>query len=162
MYKDTKLCNVLFTYELARRLKAAGVSSEDVTANVFNPGLITDSGLFRSLDPLFVKNFKLAGKIGRVSESVEVGSRLLTNMVLNPTYFRDSGKYWSNELVGFGSSRPEASPGDGQVGHDFMIRQTSPESQDAAKAARLYDVSARLVGLDSDAAFKAAAASLRS
>lgn len=45
-YKDSKLCNVLFTRELSKRLKASG--AKGVTVNCFSPGLITKSGLFRN------------------------------------------------------------------------------------------------------------------
>ena len=45
-YKDSKLCNVLFTRELSKRLSASG--AKGVTVNCFSPGLITKSGLFRN------------------------------------------------------------------------------------------------------------------
>lgn len=40
-YKDSKLCNVMTSIELARRLQEAGVN---VNSNVFNPGLIPTTG----------------------------------------------------------------------------------------------------------------------
>ena len=42
-YHDSKLCNVLFAREADRRWRAGGVSVRS-----FNPGLITDTGLFRA------------------------------------------------------------------------------------------------------------------
>lgn len=45
-YKDSKLCNVLFTRELSRRMAASG--ARGVTVNCLSPGLITKSGLFRN------------------------------------------------------------------------------------------------------------------
>ena len=42
-YHDSKLCNVLFAREAERRWGAGGVSVRS-----FNPGLITDTGLFRA------------------------------------------------------------------------------------------------------------------
>lgn len=53
-YKDSKLLNVLFTEEMARRLAARG---SKVTCNCFSPGLIPSTGLFRSQNPLFVGLF---------------------------------------------------------------------------------------------------------
>lgn len=53
-YKDSKLCNVLFTEEMGRRLAARG---SKVTCNCFSPGLIPSTGLFRSQNPLFVALF---------------------------------------------------------------------------------------------------------
>lgn len=44
-YSTSKLCNVLFTLELARQLTAAGI--EDITVNAFNPGLMAGTGLGR-------------------------------------------------------------------------------------------------------------------
>lgn len=50
-YTTSKLCNVLTTYELARRLQAAG-RGEEITVNAFDPGLMPDSGLARDYRPM--------------------------------------------------------------------------------------------------------------
>ena len=46
VYSQTKLANVYFTYELARRLDGTGV-----TANCLHPGVVS-TALFRHLPPL--------------------------------------------------------------------------------------------------------------
>lgn len=48
-YVNSKLCNVWFVYELARRLQAAGLSTPErpITVNGFDPGLVPGSGLAR-------------------------------------------------------------------------------------------------------------------
>jgi NAD(P)-dependent dehydrogenase (short-subunit alcohol dehydrogenase family) len=48
-YASSKLCNVLCTYELARRLEGVGVSTDvqPITANAFAPGLVAGTGLGR-------------------------------------------------------------------------------------------------------------------
>ncbi|XP_070557517.1 WW domain-containing oxidoreductase-like [Ptychodera flava] len=43
-YNNSKLANVLFTYELARRLEGSGV-----TCNCFHPGFIPDTEIFRNV-----------------------------------------------------------------------------------------------------------------
>jgi NAD(P)-dependent dehydrogenase (short-subunit alcohol dehydrogenase family) len=48
-YTTSKLCNVLFTYELDRRL---GHGQQGVTVNAFDPGLMPGSGLARDYPPL--------------------------------------------------------------------------------------------------------------
>lgn len=53
-YKDSKLCNVVTSLELARRLKA---ERSAVSANCMNPGLIPTTGLFREFNPIFVQVF---------------------------------------------------------------------------------------------------------
>jgi light-dependent protochlorophyllide reductase len=47
-YTTSKLCNVLFTYELDRRL---GHGEKGVTVNAFDPGLMPGSGLARDYSP---------------------------------------------------------------------------------------------------------------
>lgn len=47
-YTTSKLCNVLFTYELDRRL---GHGDKGVTVNAFDPGLMPGSGLSRDYSP---------------------------------------------------------------------------------------------------------------
>lgn len=44
-YRRSKLCNILFAYELDRRLKAGGCTS--VAVNAMSPGFIVESGLIR-------------------------------------------------------------------------------------------------------------------
>lgn len=48
-YASSKLCNVLCAYEMGRRLEASGLSTPErpVTANAFNPGLMTGTELGR-------------------------------------------------------------------------------------------------------------------
>jgi len=48
-YATSKLCNLLCTYELARRLEASGLSTpgQPITVNAFAPGLVAGTGLGR-------------------------------------------------------------------------------------------------------------------
>jgi NAD(P)-dependent dehydrogenase (short-subunit alcohol dehydrogenase family) len=48
-YTTSKLCNLLFTYELDRRLEHG---AQAVTVNAFDPGLMPGSGLARDYPPL--------------------------------------------------------------------------------------------------------------
>ena len=48
-YTTSKLCNVLFTYELDRRL---GHGARGITVNAFDPGLMPGSGLARDYSPM--------------------------------------------------------------------------------------------------------------
>ena len=54
VYSQTKLANVYFTYELARRLEGTGV-----TANCFHPGVVS-TALFRHLPPFLGLAVKIA------------------------------------------------------------------------------------------------------
>jgi len=63
-YGETKLANILFTKELARRLEGSGV-----TANCFHPGLVAtgfnrNNGLLMSAAMLFAKPFSRDAKKG--------------------------------------------------------------------------------------------------
>jgi len=60
-YSTSKLCDVLYAYELARRLQAEGYSSPEhpITVNAFNPGPTPGTGLARD-----------AGVFGRFSWNV--------------------------------------------------------------------------------------------
>jgi len=57
-YKDSKLCNVLFTRELQKRLTA---SNSNIKAYCFSPGLIVETGFFRNQNPLFTKVMTIFG-----------------------------------------------------------------------------------------------------
>ena len=115
-YSQSKLANVLFTYELARRL-----SDTSVTAQALHPGLVRtgfgseDPGLVQRLFVPFVRPFMRAPARGAAT-SIHVASE--------PALEQVTGRY-------FAKSRPTNS---------------SPLSRDAAVAARLWQVSADLVG----------------
>lgn len=116
-YNQSKLANVLFTYELARRLEGSGV-----TANVLHPGVVRtafaqeDSGGWMRLMLPVVRPFM---------KTPERGAETSIYLASSPEVDGVSGRYFAN-------SRPKAS---------------SRASYDTAAARRLWEVSAGLVGL---------------
>lgn len=121
-YNQSKLANVLFTYELARRLEGTGV-----TANVLHPGVVRtsfgqeDSGRWMRLLVPLARPFM---------KSPDDGARTSVYLASSPDVEGVTGRYFAN-------SRP---------------RRSAPASYDEAAAARLWDVSARLVGLEETSA----------
>jgi len=116
-YHQSKLANVLFTYELARRLEGTGV-----TANTFSPGLVaTNLGMNnRGLSPLMKR---LVDRL--IGISPEEGAQTGVYLATSPQVTRVTGKYFVKQ---------EAVP-------------SSPETYDEAVAARLWEASAELTGL---------------
>lgn len=124
-YTTSKLANVLFTYELARRLPAW------VTANAFDPGLMPGTGLARdAAAPLrFVWHQVLPRIIpllrrlisANIHTPAESGAAL-ARLVSDPVLAATSGKYFEGTRE---------------------IR-SSAESYDAARAAELWQASAGL------------------
>jgi light-dependent protochlorophyllide reductase len=99
-YVHSKLCNVWFTYELARRLASAGL--EHVTVNAFDPGLVPGSGLARDYPPAlrFLWNRVLPG-MARVLSPVVAGinpapkaGAALARLVTDSALADVSGKYF--------------------------------------------------------------------
>ena len=119
-YNQSKLANVMFTYELAQRLEGSGV-----TANVLHPGVVRtsfgleDSGRWMRLMHPLVRPFM---------KSPEQGARTSIHLASSPAVDGVSGQYFAN-------SRP---------------KQSSRASYDVAAAQRLWQVSADLVGQASD------------
>ena len=117
-YGQSKLANVMFTYELARRLEGTGV-----TATVLHPGVVRtafareDSGRLMGLGLPLARPFM---------KSPEKGARTSVFLASSPEVEAVTGQYFVNE-------RPARS---------------SRASYDQAAAARLWDVSSRLVHLD--------------
>jgi len=131
-YKDSKLCNVLFTLELQRRLAARGSA---VTVNCYGPGLITRTGFFRNQQPVFVKLFDFAtNDIFHVAETVDGGGDCLVYMVNSSDLNGRGGLYYNNGLAPLGK-------------HSFKELAPSVESQNEAEAAMLWEYSAKLVNL---------------
>ena len=117
-YSQSKLANVLFTYELARRLQGSSV-----TANALHPGVVSTGVRRRGprqrtqrlLVP-FMRPFMKAPAQGAVT-SIHLASA--------PQLEHVTGRYFAN-------SKP---------------KKSSKRSYDEAVAARLWQVSADLVGL---------------
>lgn len=116
-YDQSKLANVLFTYELARRL-----AGSTVTANALHPGVVSTS--FGSEDP------------GRTQ-------RLLVP-VMRP--FMKSPAQGAATSI-FLASAPHLDQVTGRFFANSTPKRSSARSRDEVVAARLWQVSADLVGL---------------
>jgi retinol dehydrogenase-14 len=116
-YSQSKLANVLFTYELARRLKATSV-----TANALHPGVVRTS--FGAEDPGGVQ--RLFTPIMRpFMKAPAQGAATSIHLASAPDLEQVTGRYFAN-------SKP---------------KRSSEPSYDEAAAARLWQVCADLVGL---------------
>ena len=116
-YNQSKLANVLFTYELARRLEGSGVS-----ANVLHPGVVRTAfgredsrGWMRVMLPV----------IRPFMKSPEKGAETSVHLASAPEVEGVTGQYFVNRRA----------------------TSSAKASYDTAVAARLWQVSAELVGL---------------
>lgn len=115
-YNQSKLANVLFTYELARRLSGTGV-----TANVVHPGVTRTA--FGAEDQM--RLFAATGGIARpFMRSPERGA----------------------DTVVWAAASPELDGVTGGYFHDRRPKRSSPRSHDEATAKRLWQVSEELTG----------------
>jgi retinol dehydrogenase 14 len=117
-YNQSKFASVLFTYELARRLDGTGV-----TANVLHPGVV-NSG-FGAEDPSRIFRF-LVPFWRPFMKTPQQGAATSVFLASSPQVEGVTGLY-------FVSGRAKTS---------------NEASYDGAAATRLWEVSARLVGLD--------------
>jgi retinol dehydrogenase-14 len=116
-YSQSKLANVLFTYELARNLQAT-----PVTANALHPGVVRTS--FGAEDPGGVQRL-LFPVIRPFMKTPAQGAATSIHLASSPDLERVTGRYFVN-------SKP---------------KRSSKRSYDEAAAARLWQVSAELVSL---------------
>ena len=116
-YQRSKLCNILFTRELARRLHGTGI-----TANCLHPGFVA-SGFGDNNDGVFRIALSIAKRLFAISE--ERGAVTTVYLASAPEVQGTSGLY-------FKRCRP-ALP--------------SASAQDDGAARRLWEESARLAGL---------------
>jgi protochlorophyllide reductase len=131
-YKDSKLCNVLFTRELARRLAD---KKSSIVASCFSPGLIPSTGLFRNQNQIFASVFGFAAKnVLGIAATVGQGGDDLVNMAAgNGGSAANAGLFLATEQ--------------GKPGSPFVPQPVSVEAQEGSKAKTLWDLSAKLVGL---------------
>ena len=129
-YKDSKVCNVLTMRELHRCYH----DSTGITFTSLYPGCVADTPLFRNHYPLFQKLFPLFQKNitgGYVSQ--ELSGERVAMVVADPEY-KQSGAYWS-----WGNRQKK----DGKS----FVQRVSPQARDDERADRLWELSAKLVGL---------------
>ncbi|WP_375499177.1 protochlorophyllide reductase [uncultured Nostoc sp.] len=129
-YKDSKVCNVLTMRELHRRYH----ESTGIAFSSLYPGCVAETPLFRNHYPLFQKIFPLFQKYitgGYVSQDL-AGERVAA-VVADPEY-NQSGAYWS-----WGNRQKK----DGKS----FVQKVSPQARDDEKGDRMWELSAKLVGL---------------
>jgi NAD(P)-dependent dehydrogenase (short-subunit alcohol dehydrogenase family) len=119
-YNQSKLANVLFTYELARRL--AATSATAVTANALHPGVVRTG--FGAEDPGGVQRL-LVPFLRPFLKAPAQGAATSIHLASAPDLEQVTGRFFANR-------KP---------------KRSSQRSYDAAAAARLWQVSAELVGL---------------
>lgn len=91
-YDQSKLANILFTMELAEKLKGTGV-----TANAVNPGIV-DTKLYRLHNPSLSQNFAttIFGPIKWILYKTPIGGAQTTlYAALDPDLEKVTGKYFS-------------------------------------------------------------------
>ena len=145
-YKDSKLCNILFTRELQRRLDGASADSgNNIKVNSFTPGLIVGSGLFRDQNPIFTKVFDIAAtNLLKVGETVSYGGGALEYMTLSSKVGSEKGGQYYYSAPGSGKYGDEA------YGKQFDVSEVSKEAlddDDNGKAKRFWELSEKLVGI---------------
>ncbi|RCJ24534.1 protochlorophyllide oxidoreductase [Nostoc sp. ATCC 43529] len=131
-YKDSKVCNVLTMRELHRRYH----ESTNIVFSSLYPGCVAETPLFRNHYPLFQKLFPLFQKYitgGYVSQ--ELAGERVAAVVADPEYSQ-SGVYWS-----WGNRQKK----DGQS----FVQKVSPQARDDEKGERMWELSAKLVGVES-------------
>jgi NAD(P)-dependent dehydrogenase (short-subunit alcohol dehydrogenase family) len=121
-YGNSKLANILFTIELARRLEGTGV-----TVNALHPGL-TSTGFGKNNPGFFMKVMRAV--IPLVARSPEKGAATSIYLASSPEVQGMTGKYFV----------------------DCKVTQPSAPAADTTVARKLWDVSAEMVHLANAAA----------
>lgn len=117
VYRKTKLANVLFTYELARKLEGTGV-----TANCLHPGVIATKLLDAYMGGSTEGGFGSGDVLGA---SAEEGANAVLYAAAAPELHGVTGKYFVNNAA----------------------TESAPISYDEDHARKLWEVSAELTGL---------------
>ena len=116
-YGGSKLMNVLFTYELARRL-----ADTTVTVNAVHPGLV-DTGFGHNTGGFWSALIKIAQKLFAISP--QRGAQTLVYLAASPAAAGVSGKYWNEK----------------------QQKRSSDSSYDRARQTELWEFSAEVTGV---------------
>ncbi|XP_023931510.1 retinol dehydrogenase 14-like [Lingula anatina] len=126
-YKDSKLANVMFTLELARRLQGTGV-----TVNCLCPGFIPNTEFLRN-NGTFIRGFcrYIIGGLMRpflkITRTVEEGGQAIVQLAVDEKLAGQTGKFF----------------------RDFVEDKVSVEATKEQDQQRLWQISEKMVGLES-------------
>ncbi len=118
VYATTKLCNILFTHELARRLEGSGVA-----ANALHPGTVRTG----------------FGQDGDAKGFMRIGMALVRPFILSPAGGAKTTIYLA--------SSPDVEGKSGGYYQRSHASRPSARARDDETARRLWEVSAQLVGI---------------
>ena len=130
-YSTSKLCDIFYAYELARRLQSEGYSTPEhsITVNAFNPGFTPGTGLSRDYGAFMRFGWNVFLPLLRPMmpgvKSPDASGKALVRLVLDPALEKISGRYFDG----------------------MEERASSEESYDQQKARELWETSAELVKL---------------
>ena len=133
-YSQSKLANVLHALHLSKRLEGTGV-----TAVSLHPGWIR-SNLVKHMAPTWVQNIvmrPLSGPLGMLS--IEEGAQTTLHCLLDDDVPNHSGEYYSQNSILYPRKSDRAG--------GWPMVSPNPNARDAKQAARLHELSMRLVGL---------------
>ena len=132
-YKDSKLCNMIMNREFHRRCHAG----TGVVFGTLYPGCVAETALFRYAPRLFQRIFPWFQKnITKGYVSQPLAGERVADVVIDAR-FSQSGVHWS-----WGNRQ--------RTGAQAFAQSLSPKANDAARAARLWELSSAMVGLGSD------------
>jgi NAD(P)-dependent dehydrogenase (short-subunit alcohol dehydrogenase family) len=129
-YGTSKLCNVLCAYELDRRLRASGLSTEanPICVNAYTPGVVPTTGMGKGMPAIahwLVSQRWFVRMLGADLQSEMSAGADLARLVLDKQLERRSSVYFEGAKE----------------------RRSSAESYDHKKGKELWEGSAELVGL---------------
>ena len=137
-YVNSKVCNLWFAYELARRLEAKGIGDPNrpIAINAFDPGLVPGSGLAREYAPWMrfvwesvmpVMAAGLTRFVPGISTAEKSGSAL-AGLVLDPRRGASGARYYPSHTR-------------------WLETPSSDQSYDVGRARELWEASAHMIGL---------------
>jgi light-dependent protochlorophyllide reductase len=137
-YVNSKLCNLWFAYELARRLEAAriGGGNAPIAINAFDPGLVPGSGLAREY-PAWMRYFweqimpAMASGLTRFVPGISTAEKsgvALAQLVLDPRLAASGARYYPSHTR-------------------WYETPSSDQSYDAIRAKELWEESIAMIGL---------------
>ena len=131
-YKNSKLCNILFAKELAKKLK---LSSSKISVITWAPGLVIpndDSGFFRYSRRFNLFGYLIFSKVAKnilgISESVENAGKILSEIVFDSNFNNIGYVHLSNKLISFKK-------------HKLVESNVSDEANNSELASKLWILS---------------------